>query len=192
VTERAHITDEPGALRIEIPARRGPRIVLYLAFLLGFWALGEVAALHALLADPAAGQRLAAAVCLPLWTGLGVAILAACLWLAAGRVVVTATERALTIRCRALGLGTDREYDGAHVQALRLAPAPIFAPKPALGFTLWITPGAGPIALDYGARTVRFGNGLEAPEARRIAARLAERLHVPVDGASDPPGNPDR
>lgn len=179
---RARITEEPGELRVEIPARRDLRIVLYAAFFLGFWVLGEAAALHALLADPGGGRRLAAAVCLVPWTAVGAGVLAACLWLAAGRVVVTATDRALSLRCEALGIGTARAYDPAHVHALRLAPRWIFAPKPALGFTLWITPGAGPIALDYGVRTVRFGNGLEEPEARRLVAALAGRLHVPADG----------
>jgi len=174
------ITEGPAELRVVIPARRHPFLVLYVVFCLGMWALGEAAVAHALLADPWTGATLAAAVCLLPWTAFGAAVLAACAWLAAGRAVVTVTDRALTIRCAAFGLGSAREYDLAHVHALRLAPWWIFKPWAALGFTLWLMPGAGPIALDYGARTVRFGNGLDEPEARRIVERIAARFGVPA------------
>jgi hypothetical protein len=185
VTPRARITEEPTGLRVEIPARRSPRLALYAVFLLGFWALGEAAVVHALLAGPASGgDALAAAICLVPWTALGAAILAGCLWVAAGRAVVIATDRELTIRCGALGLGTTRAYDMAHVRALRLGPPWIFQPRPALGFTVWLTPGAGPIALDYGSRTIRFGNGLDEPDARRVVERLAERFHIPTNPAA--------
>jgi hypothetical protein len=188
VTPRATIAELPDGVRIEVPARRDPYLVLYGAFVLGMWALGEGAILHTLLAEPASrGERLAAAFCLVPWTAVGLVAIAACLWLAVGRAVVTATERALTIRCAALGLGTTREYDMAHVHALRLAPAWVFRPASALERTIWLVPGAGAIAMDYGARTVRFGNGLDEGEARRIAERIAARFHIPTPSLSTGP-----
>lgn len=184
----ATLTEDAGGLTIVIPARRHPFLVLYVAFCLAVWTFAEIAMVRTLVAGPAPGfVTLAVTGCLLVWTAFGAAVLAACLWLAAGRTVVSVTDRALTIRCEALGLGTNREYDTAHVHALRLAPWWIFNPWPGLGFMFRLWPGAGPIALDYGARTVRFGNGLEESEARRIMDRIAARLGIPAGEAAVEP-----
>jgi hypothetical protein len=69
-----------------------------------------------------------------------------------------------------LGLGRSKEYELRHVHGLRAAAA---AGLPAA----WrgLAPGQGTIAFDYGAKTIRVGDGLEEAEAAQIISRLQQR-----------------
>jgi hypothetical protein len=73
-----------------------------------------------------------------------------------------------------LGFGNVREFDLAEVRDLR-----IDRPYPGITTLTWNSPaqmfGTGTIAFDYGAKTFRFGLGLDESEARQLVARLNSR-----------------
>jgi hypothetical protein len=191
---RATITEEPRGLRIVIPARRHALIVLFLGGWLVGWGFGEVFALGGVLSglgiervgpfqtpSHTSGPALIfLAVWLVGWTTGGLWALYTCLWAMVGREIVTASDRAFTIKRDVQGLGRIREYATTQVRNLRVAPVVVGslgtgAPPRPRGMSF------GPIAFDYGTRTVRFGGGLDEGEARQIVARINDRFRIPTD-----------
>ncbi|MGH2687976.1 MAG: hypothetical protein ACRDKW_04095 [Actinomycetota bacterium] len=78
------------------------------------------------------------------------------LWQFAGREIVAVRPSSLVLRREIFGFGRSREYDLRHVRDVRVSPA---------------TRGGiaiGPLAFDYGARTYRFGGGVDEAEARDL------------------------
>lgn len=96
-------------------------------------------------------------------------------WQLTGREIVSVSGATLAIRREALGVGWTRAYDQAHVQNVRVAPAPRDPFEFGSVLRLWGT-GAGLVAFDYGARTHRFGDGIEEAEAGEIAEEIRRRL----------------
>jgi hypothetical protein len=197
---RSTIEVVPRGLRIVIPVRRHLFTILFLGFWLLGWAFGEVTAAAALVCHgagvdcgpfqptgPEGGASLFLLIWLLAWTVGGVAALAAWLWVAFGREIVTVTDRAVTVRRDVLGRGRGREHDMAHVRGLRVSAAPFNPWDPGGALRMWGMGGAGTIAFDYGARTVRFGGGLDEAEARQIVARVMGQFDIPADG---PEGGP--
>ena len=92
-----------------------------------------------------------------------------------GREVVDVDSTSLRIK-RAVGkLGRTKEFDLGHVRILRVAPQ-IWNPGDfSSGLRFWGV-GGGTIAFDYGAKTYRFGGGLDEAEAKQVLVRLAERV----------------
>lgn len=192
---RSTITVVPRGLRIVIPVRRHLFIILFLGFWLLGWAFGEVMAGAALVCHaggvdcgpfhptgPEGGASLFLLVWLLAWTVGGGAALLAWVWVAFGREIVTVTDRALTVRKDVLGRGREREHDMAHVRDLRVSLAPFNPWDPSGALRMWGV-GGGTIAFDYGARTVRFGGGLDEAEARQIVARVGGQFSIPSDDA---------
>lgn len=188
---RATITEAPEALRIVIPARRRGFEIFLVGIWLVAWVITEpvlVAALVAALravghgtADvpvSAGGWAFYGAVLLA-WTALGLGSLTGWLWAVAGKDVVTVTDRCFTLKRDVLGRGPARTYDRAGVRALRVVPWWEYLP--------WATDARrplfrsrGPIALDHGTGTARFGAGVDEAEAYRIVARVRERFGIPA------------
>lgn len=195
---RATITEEPRGLRIVIPARRNPFLILFLGGWLMAWAFGEIAAAQSVLAGlgfefqgpfNVQGSKdglLFMAGWLLAWTAGGALAIVAWLWTVAGREIVTATDGTLTIKRSVLGRGPTREHEMAHVCAMRVAAEP-FNPWDTQGLLRFWGMGGGPIAFDYGARTSRFGTALDEAEARQIVARLTARFHIPDDAPAAGP-----
>lgn len=82
-----------------------------------------------------------------------------------GRETIEVSQRSIIIRRKiiigniVLPTAPSKEYLMEHVKSLRVWPA-----------LRWS--GGGTLAFDYGARTVRFGAGIDDAEARQILERL--------------------
>lgn len=194
---RATVTEEPGGLRIVIPAWRHWLGIVFLGIWLPAWVVAEVlfggvlvAALVSLLIGwgegptSIGGTLLLAAFLVP-WTAAGLCTAVAWLWSVAGKDVVTVTDRGVTLKRDVWGRGPTRTYDVARVRALRVVPWWKYNPWATWGYRRWMFPGGGPIALDHDGRTTRFGSGLHEAEARRIVARIRERLPLPTGPSPD-------
>ena len=157
---------------IVIPAPRNRALVVLVPVWLGLWSIGIAGAAGEVVSGRARGGEVAF---FALWVmgavlGAGV-VVSAWLWNAIGREVVGLRPDALVIRRGVPGFGVRREYRLADVRNLRVS-----LPPPDAG--RWAPPlrfagDAGVIAFDFGARTVRFGRGLDAAEARLVLAELA-------------------
>ncbi len=160
-----------------LPARRNWFVVLFLCAWLVGWVFGEVTAIHQLLSPSENSPRLFMLAWLVGWTLGGAFALAAVLWQLAGREVISVSAATLMHRVEAFGLGWSRAYKASEVKALR---ATEYASNPFTSQAAWFPPvtgsGFGPVAFDYGARTLRLGAALEEAEAKLLVEKLAARL----------------
>ena len=164
----------PGGVVVLIPARRRWLAIPFLGFWLVGWAFGEVMVARQLLlgAGPASAFLL---VWLSLWTLGGAFAMTALAWSVAGREVVSVASRTFSVRREVLGIGRTWEYDADRVHNLRVSTGGLDAFSGSGGFRAWGLSG-GPVAFDYGARTVRFGAGVDEAEAASVIRELSEWL----------------
>lgn len=164
-------------LRAVIPARRNWFILLFLIAWLGGWFFGEVSAAGELLNPKDKTPSGFLAFWLLGWTIGGVFCFGTVLWQLAGREVLTVSASALVHRVEVFGLGWSRAYRATDVKNLR---ATDYSSNPFTNQRAWFPPvggsGYGPIAFDYGARTIRVAPALEESEARMLVRELAQRL----------------
>jgi hypothetical protein len=164
----------PGGIRVVIPARRRWFAILFLSVWLVGWAFGEVAVTRQLLFGSGA-PPVFLLVWLSFWTVGGAFAFATLAWSLAGREVVSVERGLFAIRREVLGVGRTWEYDAGKVHNLRVSPAG-FDPLGLSGsFRFWGLSG-GPMAFDYGARTSRFGAGVDEAEAASIVSEIREWL----------------
>ena len=152
--------------------------MLFLSAWLVGWGFGEVMVSRELLFGDADAPDLFLSVWLIMWTlGGGVAIYA---WLRmlAGTELVLLGRGVLTIKEELFGVGRSNEYDLAHVKHLRIEPLSLFPADMGAALRFWGI-GGGPIAFDYGSKTLRFGAGLDDAEARDVVRELRERHSFP-------------
>ena len=165
-------------LEISIPAKRNIFLVLFLSAWLAGWAFGEVMGARELLFGEDNAPALFLAVWFTLWTfGGGVAIYT---WLrmVAGRDLIVLGSGVLAIKSEIFGVGRRKEYDVAHIKNLRLEPPTVFPTDMSGALRFWGVAG-GPIAFDYGSKTVRFAAGLDDAEARDVIQELRDRHAFP-------------
>jgi hypothetical protein len=100
------------------------------------------------------------------------------LWLLFGVEVIKVDYASIKLRRQILGLGRTLEYNGDHVRKLRAAPI-VYATTGYRSSFTWEYLGlsGGQIAFDYGAKTIRFGGGLDEAEACIIVDAIAQRFH---------------
>jgi hypothetical protein len=172
---RAQIVDEVSRLRVTIPVRRNWFLVFFLPVWLIGWVAGEVSVLTKVLNDPpSGGEGLFLIVWLVAWNVIGPLFTFFWLWNLAGKEIVTLDDEALTVRSALGPAGWTRNFDRHEVADVRVSP-----PATAEFRSLAWWPGGGMIAFDYGARTHRFGGGLDEAEAKQVAAELRRRLEPP-------------
>jgi hypothetical protein len=178
-TAKASVFDTPAGLVINIPSAKSWYLILFLAFWLFGWLLGEVSAIRSLaIGKMAAGKTLFVVVWLLGWTVGGCYFSYVWLWNLAGHEIVSLTPTSLTIRRNILGFGQSSEYDLPSVKNLRVAPT--FGKSNANFPTLSLI--GGTIAFDYGAKTFRFGSSLDEAEASHLVELLKSRY--PFDAAA--------
>jgi tetrahydromethanopterin S-methyltransferase subunit E len=76
------------------------------------------------------------------------------------------------------GFGFDKEYDLVQMRDLRVAHLGVNPFDISSSLQLWGV-GGGVIAFDYGARTYRFGAGLDEAEAKQIVTAIKQRYRIP-------------
>ncbi len=177
-TGRARVREDNRGIEILIPARRRP----YLAIVLGFWLMARAAG--AVMAPLAffrqhdwGGPGVFVVAWLGIWLTAGAFIIYLWLWTVLGKEVIRLDGRTLSVKRDVLGLGRTREFDWAHVADLRVWPE---EGGPWYYASHWgyrpVLPEPGRILFDYGARTYRFGDGVDAPEARELINRMTARF----------------
>ncbi|HTU66528.1 MAG TPA: hypothetical protein VMF52_11305 [Steroidobacteraceae bacterium] len=173
--DRATVNDVSEGLEVAIPARRNWFLILFLAFWLCGWFAGESSAIVQLAGDETRGDRAFLLFWLCGWTVGGVVVIAIWLWNVAGVERVTFTPSEIRVRRGVGGLGYSKEYDLAHASSLRVSPPVMNFLTPRSSMRFWGV-GGGLMVFDYGSTTVRFGGGLDEPEARRIIDQVTARF----------------
>ena len=176
------VSQTPEGLLISIPSRRNIFLVLFLCLWLVGWGFGEIAACRELFDPQKNTADLFLAVWLTGWTLGGGAALYILSWMLAGREVVALRPDALVNRRILWGFDRAREYDLPQVKNLRVAPL-VWNPSDWNGALQFWGIGGGPIAFDYGAKTIRIASGIDEAEARLIVNELKSRYPFP-DAAS--------
>jgi hypothetical protein len=98
-------------------------------------------------------------------------------WLLFGVEVIKVDHAGIKTRRQVFGRGRTRDYEGDHIRRLRAAPM-VYATTYHNNFTWeYLGLAGGQIAFDYGAKTTRFGSGLDEAEARMIVDAITQRFH---------------
>jgi len=178
-TAKASVFDTPAGLVVNIPSTKNLILILFLGFWLCGWFFGEFSAIRQLeTGKTAAGISLFMVVWLGGWTVGGCVAIYFWLWNVAGHEIISLTPTSLTIRRDILGFGRSREYDLPNVKNLRIVPTLGIAN---FNYTAQSFAG-GSMAFDYGAKTFRFGGGLDEAEAPHLIEVLKSRY--PFDAAA--------
>ena len=167
------VRERPEGIEVRVPAARNMFGMLLLGGWLAAWASGSVGASTAWLSLHDAPK--AVLLCwLLAWTLAGGFAAYTCLWMLAGRERIVLRPQSLVIGREVFGLGRTREYDLTQVKNFRVAAA-------ARGLFAWTASarfwglGGGPIAFDYGTKTVRVAAAVNEPEAIQIVNELKAR-----------------
>lgn len=183
---RFTVEEKPDGLTINILSKRRCSMIIFLSFWLCVWALGEVFAAWILVGGLLEGQPaedvngfttgilLFLVAWLGMWTAAGVFAIYAWLWNIAGRQVITVGVDGIRIENVVPMWRRGKEYRLADVRSLRVAPEQLTLWTFREGMRFWGI-GGGPLAFDYGAKTVRFGPGADEAEAKMILGAIARR-----------------
>jgi hypothetical protein len=174
---RFHVEPISDGLRAVIPARRNWFVMLFLMAWLGGWFFGEVSVAGQLLKPGDKTPSAFLAFWLAGWTLGGAFAASAVIWQLAGREVITINSATFVHRAEAFGLGWSRSYRTSDVKNFRSTE---YALSPFTNQRAWFPPvtgsGFGPVAFDYGARTIRMAPSLEEAEAKMLVRELSSKL----------------
>jgi hypothetical protein len=168
-------------IRVEIPAKRRWGLWVLLTVFLGIWVVGEVAPLLSFLRDDTPSpQAVFLVIWLTFWTAAGAYMLYAWAWHLGGQEVIELDDRTLTKKRELFGLGIPRKFNIAEITDLRILPQSLPMRETEERLTVmmaefWGLRG-GIMAFDYGAKTYRFGFGVDEPEAQELMATLVEAV----------------
>ena len=176
---RITITDISGKLRIVIPCNRSWFIVGFLGFWICGWAVAEYMVSSQFLKGdaPPEGESFMLAWFV-VWTVGGLLAIYAWLWQVVGKEIVAVHGQTFTTRRDVGGFGFDKEYDLLQMRDLRVEPVGFNPLDFSAALQLWGI-GGGVIAFDYGARTVRFGAGLDEAGAKEVVTAIQQRFRTP-------------
>lgn len=162
---RSRIVYTPAGPEIHIRAVRQWWPLLFLPVWLAGWTVGGVMALREFIRKPdpflgfwLLGWLMGEVVATAFWS-----------WMMFGEEVVSVGQGTLRIARRMGPWGLGRGYPANECTHLRVT-APMALPA---GGRLFLSPSvSGAIAVDWRARTLRFGQGLEEAEARLVAKEI--------------------
>ena len=193
--ERHTLQDDGTSLHITIPSIKNFFTIIFLGFWLVGWAFGETMAggkilaslrtffihqpveINSTLTNELSGMNLFMLVWLILWTAGGLFALYTFFWQLAGEEIIEISFNSIGIQKAILSLGRLKEYSAAHIKDLRVSHS-------AMAFDLhgWSSAASfwgmagGFIAFDYGAKTIRFGAGVDEAEAKQILEKVVARF----------------
>lgn len=174
-----HTTEDLGtALQITIPIKKQWFQIFFSCSALISWLIGELVVSGILWTGNQIGAPIPfLLVWLIIWT-MGGAFLAYLLsWQLFGKEIITVSAQSLITKRGVLVLGFPKEYSAAHIRALRVS-----ATNNIPSMWCWMLNGwfygmnGGWIAFDYGAKTIRFGAGVDEAEAKQILAEIRRRF----------------
>ena len=157
-----------------VPVRRNWVVLVVVPVWLTLWIGGIVGVAGQVSSGRARGGE---AGFFEVWLAVAVAgtatVVYAWLWNAIGREVVGLRPGLLVIRRDVAGFGFSREYSLGDVRHLRVSVPPSDAGRWSSPLRFGREPGV--LAFDHGARTVRFGEGLEEAEASLVLEEMGLR-----------------
>jgi len=112
-----------------------------------------------------------------MWLFGGLASIVLLLWQFTGVERIEVDAQTITVRRLILNLGRPKVYRAEHIKELRTVANPFSS-----SWWLWSSRmyywgwAWGMIAFDYGARTIRFGGGVDEAEAKDIVKAIQERF----------------
>ena len=172
---RAAIDETGSGLQITIPPKRNWFGIVFLVFWLIGWTVGGGFALFAVSQEKTPTfARLFLAVWLCGWALGEYSATSTLLWNLGGKEIITADGFSLALKRDIFGHGATRQFTLHEVKRLRVSSSgenlqgSTFALKRNRTTT-------GVIAFDYGADTIRFGEGIEEAEAHELISALKHR-----------------
>lgn len=114
---------------------------------------------------------------LGVWTVGGVFAIYAWLWQVMGKEILTVQGQTFKTRRSIGGFGFDKEYDFVQMRDVRVGDLGVNPFDFSSSLQLWGV-GGGVIVFDYGARTYRFGAGLDEAEAKQVVAAIKRRYRI--------------
>jgi hypothetical protein len=172
---RATITNFGGQVSIRIPTAKNIFAILFLILWLGGWFFGETTVISSLLNGKMRGGNFFILVWLCGWTlGGGWAILTL-LWSIAGSEQITVVQGMLKIEKNIAGIGFSREYSIEEIRDIRFENNINVTAGNRRNIGVFGGGADGPIAFDYGMKTIGFGLGIDEAEARYLLGVLSEQ-----------------
>jgi hypothetical protein len=187
---RITIVDTTDGLRIVMPCRRSWFVICFLAFWICSWAAGEVMVANQLWKGDAPPEgEFFMLTWLGVWTMGGAIAIYAWLWQLMGKELLTVRGQAFTIRRDIGGIGFDKEYRLTQMRDLRVGRVGASPFDLSSSFQLWGV-GGGVIVFDYGAKTIRFGAGLDEAETKQVVTAITQRFNIADRSPSKSPSKP--
>ncbi len=175
---RVTVTDTSQGLRIVIPCSRSWFVIGFLGFWICGWAVAEYMVSSQFLKGdaPPEGEWFMLAW-FGVWTVAGLFAVYALLWQVMGKEMVTVHGQTVKTRQDIGGFGFTKEYDLVQMRNLRTTQVSFNPLDLASSLQLWGV-GGGVIAFDYGAKTIRFGAGLDEGEAKEIVTAIKQCYRI--------------
>ena len=163
-------------LRVRIPSRKQWFQIPFLSIWLVFWFFGWMAAASTLSTAPL-GADLFLLVWLIIWSVGGVYAFTTLLWMVFGEERVEISYDVFCVKQHIFGIGPTKSYDLSHIKDLRVTSHPASSSfwnsrRNNNMTTVWKMDG--PITFDYGAKTIRFSDGVDEAEAKQIVKLIQQ------------------
>ncbi|HKY71877.1 MAG TPA: hypothetical protein VJL88_08145 [Nitrospira sp.] len=171
---RVQISDDRGNLRIVIPVRRNWFHIIFIGFWLCIWISAAPQMISGNVKQPA-GLLFKPAM-LGLWAVATAAAIYIWIWNFLGKEVVLVNMQSLTTRRELGSVGRTREFTLSEIRDLRVSST--FNPADFSSSLQFWGIGGGSIAFDYGAKTYRFGSGLDDAESKLIINAIKSRFKI--------------
>lgn len=153
-------------------------MICFLGFWIGGWAVAEVmVAIQFLNGDAPPEGELFMLTWFGVWTVSGMLAIYAWLWQVLGKEIVTVDGPTFKTRRDIRGFGFDRVYEFSRIRDLRVGQVKFNPLEFSSSLQLWGV-GGGMIAFEYGARTYRFGAGLDEVEAKQAVTAIKKRYRL--------------
>ncbi len=166
-------------LAVTMPSHRQWYQILFLCLWLCGWAVGELSTISELLLSQNSIQEFDRFMLLWLigWTLGGLFAISTLLWQLAGKEVVEINGLGIKLSRRVWGVGWSQQYAAADIEDLRVSPQPATHYRRSRSLYYWGS-NEGVIAFDYGAKTIRFGGGVEEAEAKQIVKTIQQHFSI--------------
>lgn len=178
---RHYIETTGSGLLISIPSRKKWYLIIFMGIWIVGWAFGEVTVggliLKGLLGNGTFGgpPPLVMLIWFTLWTVGGVFALYTVLWQLVGKEEIEIDSHSITISQVIFSVRRSKEYTGKYIKDLRTSPMGINEMHNWSRSLAIYGIGGGIIVFDYGAATIRFGNGIDEAEGKQIIAEIQQK-----------------
>jgi hypothetical protein len=180
---RHTLQDLGDRLIISIPSVKQWFLIVFLAVWFLGWAVGEGVVASFLIAGPGFGGAAPDGILilwLAIWTVGGGFAIYQLAWQLTGYEIIEVARQGITVSRVVFRFHTSREYSAEYVKELRVSSSNVNLNHPALWTYYYQYPWShhsfGSLAFDYGAKTFRFGAGVDEAEAKQIMAQIEQKF----------------